>query len=220
MDNTKTILNEQLYDECIKEVVDFDKVESLLVQGADPLGIIHMDELVYSEVIYSRCFDDNEDQTLEQITRLFLDHGMVIKHLDDDTIVNPFWNIPYLSPPKAISILKILLNESTDIDSLNELVDHCSIDSSMINSPMEDVAGWTRILLYVASYDYLLQRDAYLRTVIDYDSNQYDLRRFKNPFQFYIQFDTSEAHNEYNHQGVVVEIYEKETHNLVWKIHL
>ena len=31
-------LNKQLYEECVKEKVDFGKVEELLALGADPMG--------------------------------------------------------------------------------------------------------------------------------------------------------------------------------------
>lgn len=225
--NDKNIseLNKQLYEECVKESVDFDKVERLLVLGAEPLGYINADEIVYSEIIYGRNEDDDDDSTLVEITKMFLDHGMKIKCIDfekeiNSTDINPFWNIPYLSPEKAISVLRLLIDENIDFNSLNQLVDHCAIDSSMLTSELKNVAGWIRMLMFVASYEFIIKADEYLQQVINYDSNQYDVRRFADPFQFYITFDTSGHLQEYNNQGIVARIFERDTEKLVWKITL
>jgi len=224
-ENHTSELNKQLYEECVKEKVDFDKVEELLALGAEPMGYMNDVEIVYSEIIFGRFEDDDDDLTLAEITRIFLDHGMKIKCVDiekeiNSTDINPFWNIPYLSPKKAISVLRLLIDENIDFNSLDQMVDHCAIDSRMLTSDLKDVAGWTRMLMFVASYEFIIKADEYLQRVIDYENNQYDIRRFADPFQFYITFDTSGHLHEYNNQGIIVRIFESDTEKLVWKIRL
>ena len=71
-------LNRLLYDECSKEKLNLDKINSLLSEGADPLGVFNKyGELVYSELIMSAIEDDYKN--LYEITKMFLDNGMIIK---------------------------------------------------------------------------------------------------------------------------------------------
>ena len=70
-------LNKQLYDECNKETIDFDRVEDLLKRGADPLGgtaICGWDllEHIYGELVYES--QDTAGLNIPKITELFLKH--------------------------------------------------------------------------------------------------------------------------------------------------
>ena len=68
-------LNKKLFDECAKEHIDFQLVEELLKQGADPLGGTEMCGWDLLDHIYGDLVggsQDNESVDLPQITELFL----------------------------------------------------------------------------------------------------------------------------------------------------
>ena len=71
-------LNKKLYEECFKEVIDFEKVEDLLKQGADPLGPTEgygwgLLEHIYGEIVSEAQFEGNAH--LPQLTELFLKYN-------------------------------------------------------------------------------------------------------------------------------------------------
>ena len=219
------LLNIELYHACSSDPVDFDKVKQLLEKGADPMGFMDEDEfdVVYGEILYDRGIDDADTSTLEELTELFINYGMKDRwHEQNEKIkkaeYNVFWMMAFLSAEKAIPILKLLIDENIEIDVLNELVDHCAIDSSMLLSEPEEVFNFTRMLMYVASYGYIIEKDEYLRRVIDFDKNEYDLKKFSNPFQFCFTMEASEAKDPANNQGAVVQIFECDSKRFIWKI--
>ena len=97
-------LNNRLYDECSKENIDFEVVEDLLKQGADPLGATAeygwgLMEHVYDEIVCDS--QDNDSIYLPKLTELFLKYGMDIDNpripYDNDDSINPLWSFTFVA---------------------------------------------------------------------------------------------------------------------------
>ena len=61
-------LNRRLYHACTEEVVDFDLVELLLQQGADPLGGLAESGLNLTDHVYGEILCDGHSVNLPRIT--------------------------------------------------------------------------------------------------------------------------------------------------------
>lgn len=219
------ILNKQLFDACMKDKIDLIEIKDLINHGANPLGLYDFDDVVYSRIIYWRSHDDDSDNSLYEITKLFLECGMQIKednlYKEDGgrgvLFLDPFWEVGYLSPVKAISIIDLLINENTEINRINELVGHLATDSMCIKSELEEVAIYVRILMYLATIPYVLKKSDYLRDVIDYKKNNYDINIFKKLDNYYIKFDESNV-SSCNNYGLIILFYTNTGDELIWKI--
>ena len=120
-------LNKKLYEECSKEVIDFELVESLLKQGADPLGptqrggwnaLEHMYEEIVSET------DPNNGEQLPRITELFLKYGMDVEHprvpYDGRNSINPLWSLGLGLGEYSLETLKLFLDKGISVDSFGQ----------------------------------------------------------------------------------------------------
>ena len=222
VDTQQMSLNEKLYKECVKEKVDFGIVKDLLKKGAQPLGLYDVDEVVLNRIIYERSYDEDDNSLLYEIIKLFLDSGMEIKRENLFTdgsgdLLNPFWDMGYLSAYKAKTILDLLLKQDIEMDLTEDLESHCSADAIYIKYELEEVARHIRIMLYLSSYPEILAKNEYLQCHINYDKNNYDMSKFRNPLDFYITFDTSNE-NTYNNVGIIAYIHERETEKMIWTI--
>lgn len=223
-------LNKRLYDECMKRTVDLDLVEQLLREGADPLGataekgwdlLLH----VYGEVAFESR--ENDSKNLPQITELFLKYGMDIGApripYDDDNSIHPLRYFPFNE--NAIASLHMILDYGVKAQDVCELWDGESDDQINVcrDDPNADefherFCCWAKMLMLIASYDYVLDNDEGLRKYICYNYNAYDVHKFREWNNYYYEFDTSrcECHPELYRS--VIRIYEKQTNEQVWKI--
>ena len=93
-------LSRALYEECIKEDINYDVIEDLLKQGANPLGVFNIGnrdnkEPFWADIVYGEVLDyyglheleETDDYTKTEkidddraynITKLFLKYGMKI----------------------------------------------------------------------------------------------------------------------------------------------
>ncbi|MBR2870426.1 MAG: hypothetical protein IKB98_03525 [Clostridia bacterium] len=213
-------LNADLYNECIKEKVDFNLVEYFLIAGADPLGPIDskdMEEHLYGLIITDALFTNSVN--LPQLTELFIRYGMVISKpkiaYDSFNSINPIWCFGLAPNENSLLALKILLDNGLDIDSVSEFISHITTDLLFVDKnffPVEKEPShylWAmKMIFLIASYkDYL--NDKYLSDFICVKDNNYDLEKFRE----YKKFD-------FNFENNVAKIYEIETKKTIWKITL
>ena len=228
-------LNKRLYDECLKENIDFALVEELLKKGADPLGPTQGGnwgelEHVYGEIISETNFEGGD--CLPQITELFLKYGMDVDHpripYDGGNSINPMWELGLGLNEDSIETLKLLLDHGISVDSFGEFWSTAMGDiidvecGDHVNS-----AFWNRACvlslqatMLAASYDYILNGYEHLRDFIGYSNNDYDLHKFRNWNDFTYEFDTSHCKRHYGHPELcesIVTIYEAEINKAVWK---
>ncbi len=226
-------LNKKLYEECSKEVIDFEMVEQLLKQGADPLGPTveygwDVLEHVYGEIVGDSR--DNDSIYLPQITELFLKYGMDIENpripYDGGNSINPLWEFGFVTNENAIYALKMLLDKGISVESFGEFIGHTYDDLVYIEcgDPINDefwnhTCVWTmKMIMLAASYDNILQQDEGLQMRIGYSYNNYDIHRFREWNDYYYEFDTSRCAKSPTFYKSVIRIYDAQTNKEVWKI--
>ena len=126
-DNMNQIeLNRKLYNEFEKEKLNESRIIELLKQGANPLGNMSNNkhsEKPYEEILY-------ENKNLDKITGLLLENGMVIDNKDyqNNDMINPLWGLALRTDTIGIKTLKLLLDNKTEVDSIEVFVDHIYTD--------------------------------------------------------------------------------------------
>ncbi len=226
-------LNNKLYDECSKEVLDCFAIEELLKQGADPLGATAVFgwgllEHIYGEIVLDS--QDNNSVNLPKITELFLKYGMDIDNpkvpYDEDNSLNPMWQFALIKNDNSIYALEMLLDKGLSVDSVMEMWAHATFDLINVRcgDPNTDEFWkyeciWTmKTIMLCASYDYIINNDEDLRNFIGCSYNCYDLHKFRKWEDFYYKFDTSHCNRDAEFYKSVVQIFEKESNKEIWKI--
>lgn len=224
-------LNKRLLAECSKENIDFDLVEELLKQGADPLGATEVYgwgllEHVYEELVMN-SYDDIGSINLPKITEVFLKNGMDIASpripYDGNNSIHPLRFFP--ADEYSIVAFKLLLDYGVDADSVAEFWDRCIFDQINVNYDDPNSEEWhdwfvwlMKTIMLISSYDHIINNDEDLRNLIGYTYNSYDIHNFREWDNFYYEFDTSRCTRFPELLKSVVRIYDKNTNEEVWKI--
>ena len=226
-------LNNQLKDECSKNEIDFEKVEQLLKQGADPLGGTDVCGWGLIEHIYEDIVSDSRETNsinLPRITELFLKYGMNVDHpripYDGENSINPLWDFAFATNENSIVALKMLLDHGLSADSFAEFWDHSMFDFINIEcgDPQNDEfwnteCTWAfKMLLLGATYDSVFNDDAGIGEFLCCSHNSSDIHIFRNWNDFEYQFDTSHCEKRPELYGSIVHIFSKKTGEEVWKI--
>ena len=226
---SKDELNEKLFALCKADVIDYEAVESLLKQGAEPLGKIddYGDDNVYGAFVYHLLHKDIIPEDLYFITDLFLRYGMDITKpavpYDVDGAWNPVRYFPFLTEECVLRTLRLLLDHGLSSDDAWEcwghgIEDYLNVGGSLCeDESMEEYYGYIRKLMLIASYPHVLNESDGLKREIWYDYNHYDLLKFRNWNDFSIEVDTSHCARIPDVCGSVVSIIEKSSGKVVWK---
>ena len=221
-------LNEALYEACLEDELDTEKIEALLVAGADPLGPVSREDItdhIYEELIGESSFRDGKN--LPAITALFLRHGMEVSRpripYDGSNSIHPLWAFTFVPSPNGAAALKLLLDRGLDADSAAEFWDHSLMDAIYVDQmdPNETLewSTWTmKMIMLVASYSHVLEPDAELRDFIQLDQNAYDIQKFRNYDNYLYEFDTSRCEGFAQLRGTLIRIREAASGREVWHI--
>jgi len=223
-------LNTALYNECCKDTIDFGLVESLLEQGADPLGPTSLEGWEGLEHLYENLVcgaTEDEANNLPEITRIFLKYGMDIANprvpYDDSDSINPMWSLAFVANSNGILTLKYLLDSGIDYTMVSVFLDHAlsdmiDVDRADPNDPNHNEwVVWTmKMMMLAASYEHIIKNDTDLCRFIKKDKNTYDLLNFRDWDNFYYEFDTSRCEKYPEFYKSVVRIYEKTSKKKVW----
>lgn len=231
-------LNNRIYAECMKDVLDTAAVEELLLLGADPLGATATTgygllEHIYAEIINNKALNANNfpnGTSLPQVTELFLKHGMKPEKpripYDDDNSLSPMYFLSLSLGEDILKTCQMLLDNGLSADGANEIWAQ-EIDDLILlglGDPCQNQeCPWAiKKLFLCASYDVILRNDENLRNFIGLSYNTYDLRRFRNWNDFSIEFDTSHCERCPAFYKSVITIRDTKTHAQVWKfgVHL
>ncbi len=227
------ILNNKLYEACSKPEPDYDEIERLLQQGADPLGATAVSGWGLLEHVYGEVLCESQDSNsinLPRITELFLKYGMDIDHpripYDDDNSLHPMRQFAFVMNENSVYALEMLLDKGLSADAVGEMWGHALF--AMINvccgDPVNDEfwnyeCTWVlKLIMLCASYDHVRENDEDLRNFIGCSYNNYDLHKFRKWNDFYYVFDTSRCERRPELYQSVVNIYHKETNDKVWTI--
>lgn len=225
-------LNSSLYSECMRETPDFAVIEDLLRHGADPLGATETSGWGLLEHVYGEISAESQLSNsihLPQITELFLKYGMDVDHpkipYDDDNSINPMWQFAFAMNENSVYALKMLLDHGLSADAAGEMWGHAFFDVINLScgDPCHDEfwnyeCTWlVKMTMLCASYEHVLNEDEDLRKLIDCDSNNYDLQKFREWNDFDYEFDTSECEKKPELYRSIVKIFEKTTGREIWR---
>lgn len=223
-------LNKQLYEECSKEVLNLAFIEELLKKGADPLGSTAEYGWGLLEHVYGELMLDSQDFNsinLPRITELFLKYGMDVSSprvpYDGENSLHVLSFFP--ANENSIVALKMLLDHGADADSVGEIWDRYIFDEYNVCQDDPNAEEWhgrfvwmMKIIMLIASYDHVLNRDEGLKELIGVSYNSYDIHRFQNWNDYDYEFDTSRCERFPELYRSVLKIYETKTKKAVWKI--
>ncbi|MCR5575413.1 MAG: hypothetical protein K6F56_00200 [Oscillospiraceae bacterium] len=228
-------INQQLLIACTEELsgrYKYERIESLLKQGAEPMGIIkgEYDELnnLYGEVVEYHSLYYFEYDRLFEITKLFCRYGMDISKpsipYDNANILNPVWSFTILMDDGALPILKYLLDRGLDIESARACWYHAVEYWFFGNGEMEredrrkQVLSDLRKIMLIASYPHILENDEFLQETIWLPDNSYDVKKFRDWSKFTINVDSSRCGPVPYVCKSVFTFSEIESGNAVWKL--
>ena len=227
---SKDELNAGLLAACTSEVIDYERIESFLKQGAEPLGNIiggFGPNNLYEEVVDYLYRGDDTPEDLYQITEMFLRYGMDISKpaipYDFDNTLNPLWTFAFPSNECVLRTLKLLLDHGLSADDAGECWGHAFYDLINVERSLSDPDEYEsffdciRKLMLIASYPHILNADQDIRAQIWYDHNNYDLLRFRRWNDFAFEIDTSRCERYPEVYKSVVTIIEKASGKPVWK---
>ena len=226
-------LNKRLYEECYKNNINYEIVEELLKQGADPLGgteICGWDLLIH---IYGEIVADSQDTNsvdLPKLTELFLEYGMDVDKprvpYDGDNSLNPIWMFTFVTNENAIIALKMLLDNGLSAEGFGEFWGHTMFDLLNIDcgDPENDEFWnkeciWTFKMLFLgATYDHVFNNDTGISEFLCCSYNTTDIHIFRNWDDFEYHFDTSTCERHPELYGSIIRIFSKNTGEEVWKM--
>ena len=232
-ENKEALLDRQLLNACLSEAVDYASAESLLRQGANPMGKItsQYGEHTVSENLYDLVIDhlfDNENtpEDLYTITDLFLRYGMDITKPSvpyEDHETYPLWMFAFHGNDCIIRTLKLFLDHGLSATAAADCWGHAIFDLVNIDGYLNDAFGYEiyydyiRKLMLIASYPHILENDEYLREEIWLEQNQYDLVNFRNWQDFRFEISTPEGDPPGAVYKSIVTIVEKRSERPVWR---
>ena len=225
-------LNQILLDECLKEKPNYQRIEALLKEGANPLGTVQSAEnckdIVFCNIVDQYIDFNFDNEAFPKITELFLKNGMDISTpevaYEDCGESNPLWTFAFYSGEYALQTLRLLLDYGLDADSAQECWNHILFDYYNCWGYLEDAFCYEmlydaiRKIMLIASYPHVLQNDQALQKVIWLECNNYDLKAFRNWNDFSFDIDSSYWGKEKPQvYKSFVTIVEKATGKKVWK---
>lgn len=226
-------LNNQLYAECSKEILDCAAIETLLKNGADPLGATAVSGWGLLEHIYGELLCDSQESksiNLPRITELFLKYGMDIDHpkipYDGDNSLHPMWQFAFVMNENSVYALKMLLDAGISADAVGEMWGHATFDLINIScgDPNNDEfwnyeCVWSmKMIMLCASYDHILNQDEDLQEFIGCAYNNYDIKKFREWNNYRYEFDTSKCDRSPKLYKSVVRIFEIASNKEIWRI--
>ena len=231
-------LNQELFSACICDPPDYDRIESLLQAGANPLGAVLFNgnfgeepRNLYAalmELYLNRTEETDNFIPLTRITEAFCSAGMDLRKpsipYDGDDYFHPLYFYKFFCDERALNPLRVLCEHGMDADSAEE----CWADAlfSMFNTgdDLNDPAtvDWffeiIQTLLLFASYPHIWENDPHLRKFMENEANNYDVQRFRDLEQYSISADLSYCDREYPKPSfALISILDNCSGETVWK---
>lgn len=199
-----TELNKRLLSACTSEFNGYSQIEQLLLEGAEPLGIV-INDYGEEDNLFGAVVDEystSEDYSrLHEITKLFCQHGMDLSKpsipYDDCKIINPVWYFTILMNDGVLPILEYLLDRGLDYESAHSCWYHAIeywffADGSMRDErSRKQVVSDLRKILLIASYPSILENDVYLQEIVWLNRNDYDITKLRNWDKYSVAIDDS-----------------------------
>ncbi len=125
-------IDQRLIDECSKNIIDLDKIKSLISNGAD----INAFDEEYEQELYNAILDyyiDEEELNLfnlYEITKLFTESNLILNQKPEDSDYFIPDRFRFLPPTKiSIDIFKMLLSKGNfSFDDLDNIINNATLD--------------------------------------------------------------------------------------------
>ena len=125
-------IDQRLIDECSKNIIDLDKIKSLISTGAD----INAFDEEYEQELYNSILDYYIDEeqpnlfNLYEITRLFTESNLILNQKPEDSDYFLPRRFRFLPPTKiSIDIFKMLLSKGKfSFDDLDGIITDATLD--------------------------------------------------------------------------------------------
>lgn len=241
-------LNQLLYNVITSPQIDYKKIADLLQKGADPLGpLIDEDETAIGELFCNAGWDWNSDaklyddlskeclsDRLPKILEVFIENGFDCSRFlpsEDGERNLELWSLTFSISEGECRAMKIMIENGLPIPALEDFISHFYVDSEMcdgseMTDDYEEYLTWAfKTIMLCASYPEILDKSEYLRDCIEMNTtnmgNNYNLTKFRKVDDYLYSFDLSTLDNEpYGMRNVTVEVREKATKELIWKMHI
>jgi hypothetical protein len=237
MDN-QVYLNNELYKAVIADEFNLEQIEDLLKQGAQPLGYLDDDK---DDCVFCRMLCDASDHMSEQgledynvarerlskIVELFLKYDM-LNHLfydaEEQEEYLPLWDMQFCCCKDAAIALRMILDAGYTGESVDDFVEHFFVDAEHVDPfDLKDTLyvyhlEWgIRMLMLIASYPEILEKDEYIRRCIHLDSNDKKLLdTFRDIEKYTYCFEYNNDMCEEN--PALGFVYIKENDKVVWTL--
>ena len=125
-------IDQRLIDECSKNIIDLDKIKSLISNGAD----INAFDEEYEQELYNSILDYYIDEeqpnlfNLYEITKLFTESNLILNQKPEDSDYFIPDRFRFLPPTKInIDIFKMLLSKGKfSFDDLDNIINNATLD--------------------------------------------------------------------------------------------
>ncbi len=228
-------LNEKLARAITDKETDYDLIKKLIMQGADPLGpIIIENETPISELFCSAEWKEYDDGRFPKIMQMFLENGFECTRFlpeDEDGNHSELWTLLFAVSEGACQMLKLMLDNGLSSEPVEDFVSHFFMDSEMCDGSsitlgyLSYVIWALKMVMLCASYPQVLDNSGYLRDCIECNTvnkdNTYSLENFRNNDDYDYEFDFSTMDNVPNGiRNTTVTIIEKKRGETVWTLRI
>lgn len=216
------------------EVDDYKKIESLLKDGANPLG--SYDERDIENIPLANFFDkansevenNPEDTRISKMVSLLIENGLLdyIKYDEERRDNLPLYDLAFACSKDAAIAFKMILDAGYCGLSINEFIEHFWSDLYLSNFMEfkdwkidEDIAWGIRMMMLAASYPEVLNNNEYLQGCIELENNNdKNSALFKNYNDYFINYDESTCVEKNKMDGLTVNMVSND--KVIWTIHM
>ena len=222
-----------LYFACTSEYQGLSHVEEMLKKGVSSNGIVwdvNSPDNLYDVLVSELAGYESEDSYLPELTDLFLNYGLDIDNpaipYDDCWITNPMWTLG-LAGDAYLPTFAEFLKHGISAESVNQCIGHSVDDLLLVNVDVFDSeaapgeSDWfddtVKKLMLVCSYPEIIEKLDWVRDLMDFDHNHYDVTKFRDYNNYSLSLDFSKCEKFPQPNGSIVTIIEKATQKTVWR---
>ncbi len=244
-------MNEYLNEELLKAVtadrMDYEYIELLLDEGADPLGPLKSDKEETTIGYIFTCGNDSYHYKTEtgshheklsdrypKIMSFLIEKGFDCSRFapsyDDDKNFE-MWCLAFSISKGSCEALKIMIENGLKASAIEDFICHFIMDAEMCDGSEVDRCYehhliWAfKMIMLCASYPHILNESEYLRKIIEMDTtnhgNDYNLDKFRDYNAYKYRFDYSTLDNiPHGVRNARVEVIEIDSNRVVWEMYI
>ena len=235
--------NQELLNAITAIAIDYEHINKLLSEGANPIGPLEEDEDGSAlEELFCEASDSYPDEhykdgqsilkRMPRLIEMFVQHGMnpaEIKQKDGDHNL-ALWCMTFCISDEAIASFKILLDNGLNAGPVEDLIDHFLLDFDLSHPVHLDeeykryIECGLKMMMLAASYPNIMKNSKYMPNWIELDETnkgrEVNLEEFRNYNQFDYYIEAATADNSIHNRDFIVYICRKDSDEPVWILHI